>query len=216
MAAYSVTPIRALSRAQLARVRSIYAEAFSPELRVPFGELTTDPDIDRTLVALDGPEAVGFAALRLLGSVRWSFLRYFAIEAGRRSQGAGRQFWRLLPDSLRAAAWPARVIFEVEVPAEAAGDPAEYAIRQRRIRFWTDCGARLLPVPEYTLPDYTGAGMTEPMLLMAGGPDAAPAIEGDELRSLVRAIYSDRYGLPVTHPLVARALASLPAARDST
>jgi GNAT superfamily N-acetyltransferase len=212
MAACSVVPIRTLTAAQLARIGNIYAEAFSPDLRVPFRELTADEDVDRTLVALDGRTAVGFAALRLLRSVEWSFLRYFAIDASRRGQGVGRQFWDLLPDCLRAGAWPRRIVFEVEDPAEAAGSAAERVIRERRIRFWTGCGARLLPVPGYVLPDYTGSGMTEPMLLMAGGPDAAPVVEGDELRSLVLAIYTDRYGLPGAHPLVSRALASIPAA----
>jgi GNAT superfamily N-acetyltransferase len=229
MADCSVIPIRALTGAQLARIGNIYAEAFSPDLRVPFRELTAEGDIDRTLVALDGRSAVGFAALRLLRSVDWSFLRYFAIDASRRGQGIGRQFWDLLPDCLQAGAWPRRIVFEVEDPAEAAGSPAEAAgspaeaagsaaervIRERRIRFWTDCGARLLPVPGYVLPDYTGSGMTEPMLLMAGAPEATPVVEGDALRSLVLAIYSGRYGLPGTHPLVSRALASIPAAKHS-
>lgn len=215
MAACSVVPIQALTRAQLARLGDIYAEAFSPDLRVPFRELTAEGDIDRTLVALDGRAAVGFAALRLLRSVEWSFLRYFAIDASRRGQGIGRQFWDFLPDCLRAGAWPRRIVFEVEDPAEAADGAAERVIRERRIRFWTDCGARLLPVPGYVLPDYTGSGMTEPMLLMAGAPEATPVVEGDALRSLVLAIYTDRYGLPGTHPLVSRALASIPAAKNS-
>jgi len=36
----------------------------------------------------------------LLGSVQWSFLRYFAIAGERRSKGLGRQFWQLLARSL--------------------------------------------------------------------------------------------------------------------
>jgi hypothetical protein len=42
-------------------------------------------------------------------------------------------------------AWPTRVIFEVEDPPEAAGDEAQRVIRERRLRFWTACGARLDP-----------------------------------------------------------------------
>ena len=94
----------------------------------------------------------GVAALRLLGSVQWSFLRYFAITGERRSQGLGRRFWRLLHPLLRAQAWPTRVVFEVEDPGEAAGAQAERVIRQRRMAFWTACGARLLPAPGYVLP----------------------------------------------------------------
>src|SRR6266699_3135293 len=78
MASLVLEPAGALSEAQLARVRVIYEDAFGSHLRVPFAELTRAGDVDRTFVALDGPAAVGFAALRRLGSVRWSFLRYFA------------------------------------------------------------------------------------------------------------------------------------------
>lgn len=163
-------PVSALSEGQLARVQAIYEEAFRPDLRVPFGELTTPGRVDQTFVALEGAVPAGLAALRLLGSVQWSFLRYFAITGERRSQGLGRRFWRLLHPLLQAQAWPTRVVFEVEDPSEAAGAQAERVIRQRRMAFWTACGARLLSAPGYVLPDYTGSGVTEPMLLMAASP----------------------------------------------
>jgi hypothetical protein len=207
MPGFVVEPIDALTDEQVAQVQVIYEDAFSPDLRVPFSELTQPGTFDRTFVALDESEPVAFAALRLLGSVRWSFLRYFATARERRSQGVGRQFWQLLNRSLQAEAWPAQIVFEVEDPAEAADDDAERVIRQRRIDFWIACGARLLPVPAYVLPDYTGSGITEPMLLMAGPAEATPLLEGDQLRSLILAIYTDRYGLLPSDPLVLRALA---------
>ena len=173
---------------------------------MPFSELIRSGDADQAFVAMDGTLPVGFAALRLLRSVQWSFLRYFAIAGQRRGQGLGREFWRLLQPSLRAAGWPASVIFEVEDPADAEGDQAERLIRQRRICFWTAGGARLLPAPGYVLPDYTGAGFTEPMLLMAA---SGPSVTGEQLRELVLAIYTDRYGLPSDDPLVLAALASI-------
>jgi len=64
-------------------------------------------------------------------------------------------------------------------------------------------------VPGYVLPDYTGSGMTEPTLLMAAAPAMTALAQSDQLRSLVRAIYMDRYCLPPGHPLVSRALASI-------
>jgi hypothetical protein len=203
-------PVSALSEGQLARVQAICEEAFHPALRVPFQELTTPGRADQTFVALESGVPAGVAALRLLGSVQWSFLRYFAITGERRSQGLGRRFWRLLPPLLQAQGWPTRVVLEVEDPGEAAGAQAERVIRQRRTAFWTACGARLLPVPGYVLPDYTGSGVTEPMLLMAASP---PADRG-QLRQLVLAIYTDRYGLPPTDPLVRQALASIGQAAD--
>jgi acetyltransferase (GNAT) family protein len=209
MASLVLQPISALNKRHLAQVLAVYETSFSPDFRVPFTELTEAGDADQTFVALEGPDAVGFAALRLLGSVGWSFLRYFAIAGERRSQGLGRQFWQRLQRSLADESWPTRIVFEVEVPDETADNDAERLIRQRRIAFWTVCGAQLLPAPGYILPDFTESGTAEPMLLMAAAPAATPLPQGDQLRSLVSAIYTDRYYLQPGHPLVSRALASI-------
>lgn len=209
MSKLDVAPIGALSQKQLGQVRAIYEEAFPPALRVPFAELIQIGDLDQMFVAVDGPAPVGFASLRLLPTASWSFLRYFAIAAARRGQGTGRQFWQLLQASVGAVGWPARIVFEAEDPDEAAGDAAERLVRQRRVRFWTGCGAQLLPVPGYVLPDYTGCGITEPILLMASDPGTNSPCSGDELRSAVLAIYTDRYGLISSDTLVTEALASI-------
>jgi hypothetical protein len=206
-----VAPTGALSGGQLAQVRVIYEEAFSAGLRVPFSELTCPGEGDRMFAAMDGTVPAGLAVLRLLGSVGWSFLRYFAIAGQRRGQGAGRRFWRLLHAALREENWPARIVFEVEDPGGAAGDEPERVIRQRRLSFWTASGARLLPVPGYVMPDFTARGVTEPMLLMAATAAAAPPVHGDQLRMLVTAIYTGRYGLAPDDPLVIRAVASITA-----
>jgi GNAT superfamily N-acetyltransferase len=209
MAGLVVRPVDALSEEQLACLQAIYEGAFSPDLRVPFRELTRSGHVDQTFVALEGDAPAGFAALRRLGTVEWSFLRYFAVAGERRSQGIGRRFWQLLQQSLRGHAWPTCVIFEVEDPGDAAADEPERVIRERRICFWAECGARVLPVHGYVLPDYTASGTTEPMLLMAATPAGVPAVHGDELRKLVLAIYTDRYGMTADDPLVARALAAV-------
>lgn len=211
MAGVVVNPIDALSDGQLAQVQVIYEEAFSPNLRVPLSELTRPCDADRTFVAMEGTVPAGLAAFRLLSSVGWSFLRYFAISRQRRSQGLGRQFWQLLHHSLREEDWPVCVIFEVEDPVEVTSDEHERVIRQRRLSFWTACGAHLLPASGYVLPDYTASGMTEPMLLMAAAPAIDTPVRSEQLRSLVAAIYTDRYGLARDDPLVSRALASITA-----
>lgn len=92
MSELEVAPIGALSQGQLQTVREIYEEAFPAALRVPFAELTKTGEADRTFVALDRAGPAGFASLRMLPSASWTFLRYFAVAARRRSQGAGRQF----------------------------------------------------------------------------------------------------------------------------
>ena len=209
MADLAVESIDALDDELLGRVRKIYEDAFRVELRVPFSELTRQGDADQAFVALECKTPAGFAALRLLSSVEWSFLRYFAVGAERRSQGLGRQFWQLLQLALRRESWPSCIVFEVEDPSEPDAPEAERVIRERRIAFWTACGARLLPVPGYVLPDYTASGTTEPMLLMAATPASGRPPQGDGIRRLVLAIYADRYGMAPDDPLVSRALASV-------
>ena len=44
---------------------------------------------------------------------------------------------------------------------------------------------------------------------MAAKHVVAPCVEGDQLRSPVLAIYTERYGLPHDDPLVSRELASI-------
>lgn len=192
----NLVPAGVLAPGQLAAVRAIYEEAFPPELRVPFAELY---DHGGLLVAVEDGVPAGFASLRRLAAAM--FVRYFAVAAARRRQGAGGRLWRLLPGAVPD--WPGRVVFEVEDPAQAS-DPAQQLARRGRIAFWRSCGTVLLPVPGYVMPDLTGAG-TEPMLLMA-----APACTGEQLRQLVAAIYAGRYGLAAADPLVSRALASVP------
>jgi hypothetical protein len=51
-----------------------------------------DRDADQMCVALEGTMPAGFAALKLLGSVDWTFLRYFAIDRRRQGQGLGHEF----------------------------------------------------------------------------------------------------------------------------
>jgi GNAT superfamily N-acetyltransferase len=159
-----VTSVAALSDEQLARVQVIYEEAFAPDLRVPFAELSQPGHADQMFVALDGTLPAGFAALRLLESVDWTFLRYFAISRERQGQGLGRELWKLLRVAMAEESWPERTVFEVE-----------------------------------------------PMLLMAAAPAAHSdrVVEGDRLKSLVLAIYTDRYGMASDDPLVSRALASI-------
>ena len=207
MTGIAITEVDALSREQQALTRAIYEHSFGPGLRVPFGELVRPGELDRTFVMAVDDEPAGIAVVRRLRSVEWTFLRYFAIAGDRRSQGLGRELWRLLRQSLREHAWPAHMIFEVEDPGEATIDDEERVTRHRRIRFWTACGAELLPVPGYVLPVYTEAGVAEPMLLMAAAEELVP---GELLRGLVLAIYTDRYGMEPEDPLVARALASVP------
>jgi GNAT superfamily N-acetyltransferase len=198
-----------LSADQQDQVVDIYAQAFPPELRVPFAELANPGPAGLMHLALDGSEPVGFAASMLLGDTGWTFLRYYAISATRRGRGVGRRFWPLLLTALESEAWPVRVVFEVEDPGQAGADPAEKGVRDARIAFWERCGARLLPVDAYVMPDLVGLAAPEPMRLMAYDAATGGQLVPGQVADLVAALYSCRYGLASDHPMVLAALASV-------
>lgn len=197
-----------LTRRQLDQVIDVYEQAFPPELRVPFTELAAPGPGGLMLVAVDGTEPVGFAASLLLGQTGWTFLRYYGISGNRRRQGLGLRFWRLLVPAMAAAGWPTQIVFEVEDPRHAEGNAAEQPVRDGRIAFWERCGARLLDVEGYVMPDLTGLAAPEHMRLMAYDPGGADLRPG-QVADLVTALYSYRYGLSSDDPMVAAALASI-------
>lgn len=196
-----------LTGSQLARVAEIYEEAFEPHHRLPFAEVAATGPADMLVAAVVGDEPVGFAALRLLGTTGWAFLRYYGIAADRRGTGLGQRFWRLLRPSVEAAGWPTRIAFEVEDPEHVASHGGR-EIALARIAFWIRCGCQLLPVAGYVMPDFNGHAPPEPMLLMASDP-ATVTIPVDDVAQIVLAIYSGRYQLGPQHPMVLAALASL-------
>jgi Acetyltransferase (GNAT) family len=191
------------------QVISIYAQAFAPELRVPFAELAAPGPAGLMHVAVDGSEPVGFAANMLLGQTGWTFLRYYGVSATRRRHGIGRRFWPLLLTALEAASFPVRIVFEVEDPREAAADLAEKGVRDARIAFWERCGARLLPVDGYVMPDLVGLAAPEPMRLMTYDTAAGGQLLAGQIAGLVTALYSCRYGLDDHDPMVLAALRSI-------
>jgi hypothetical protein len=198
-----------LSVDQRQQVADIYAQAFPPELRVPFAELASPGPAGLMHVAIEGSEPVGFAASMLLGDTGWTFLRYYGISATRRRRGVGLRFWPLLLTALGYADWPARIVFEVEDPRQAVADPPERGVRDARIAFWERCGARLLPVDGYVMPDLAGLAAPEPMRLMAYDPATGGQLPPGQVTDLVAALYSCRYGLAGDDPMVLAALASI-------
>jgi hypothetical protein len=206
-----VRPVSELDRGQLGQLELAYEQAFPARLRVPLAELTAPGRRDQVLAGLVGDVVAGFAALRLLDTVGWVFLRYYAVAAQWRRQRLGLRLWQLLSSSLTSAGWPARIAFEVEDPADARGDPAEQDVRRGRIAFWESCGAVILPVPQYVMPALTPLGAAEPMILMAAYPAGPDRTGTAGLSELVRAIYGQHYRLAPGHSMITAALDSIAA-----
>jgi hypothetical protein len=203
-----------LDNRQLGQLELVYEQAFPARLRVPLAELTAPGPRDQVLAGVVGDVVAGFAALRLLDTVGWVFLRYYAVAAQWRRQGVGLRFWQLLSPSLARAGWPARIAFEVEDPADARDDPPEQDVRRGRIAFWESCGAGILPVPRYVMPALTAQGEAEPMILMAADPASPDRPGAAGLAGLVRAIYCQHYRLEPGHSMIAAALDSIAVGGD--
>jgi Acetyltransferase (GNAT) family len=202
-------PAESLTARQRDQARELYHQAFPPYLRVPFTELARPGPGDLMLVGLAGDEPVAFAAMTRFWQAGWTFLRYYAVATVRRREGLGRRFWQALHPALAEAAWPGRIVFEVEDPRDAAEDSPEHQVRTGRIAFWRHCGARLLPVDGYVMPDLTGLAAPERMRLMAYDPAEPADLSAGRLAGLVTAVYAERYGLGTTDPMVTAALASV-------
>jgi hypothetical protein len=209
-----VRPVAELDRRQLGQLELVYAQAFPAHLRVPLPELAAPGPKDQLVAGLLGDDVAAFAALRLLDSVGWVFLRYYGVATQRRRQRLGLRFWQLLTPALATARWPARIAFEVEDPADARDDHAERDVRRGRIAFWESCGAVMLPVPQYVMPALTPLGAAEPMILMAADSDWVACPDPAGLAELVQAIYAEHYRLEPDHSLITAALNSIAAGRD--
>lgn len=199
-------PLAALTPAQRARARSIYEESFPVRQRTPFDELLAADDDYTAEAAVLGDDVVGIAFASSLESVGWHLLEYMAIAPGRRGGGLGGAVWEHVAEGA-ARAGASGVVLEVEDPEEHGIDADERQTRERRISFWERCGAGRLPVPRYVVPNLDDSG-TEPLVLMASPADAATATP--VLAALVRAIYTEAYGLAPDDPLVVTALGTLP------
>jgi hypothetical protein len=206
-----VRPVAELGRRQLGQLELVYAQAFPAHLRVPLPDLAAPGRQDQLLAGLLGEDVVAFAALRLLDTVGWVFLRYYGVATQHRRQRLGLRFWKLLRPSLALAGWSARIVFEVEDPADARDDPAEQDVRRGRIAFWESCGAVMLPVPRYVMPALTPLGAAEPMILMAADTGGSACPDAVGLAELVQAIYAEHYRLEPGHSLITAALDSIAA-----
>ncbi|HAF08814.1 MAG TPA: GNAT family N-acetyltransferase [Chloroflexi bacterium] len=204
--------LSALTPKQRDAVRAIYEEAFPAWQREPFDALVqgaADPS-RLQLAMLDAGEVVAFATSVRLQAVPWWFLEYFAVINQRRNEGLGGLLWDAVVERVSDDRGP-QIVMEVGRPEEAPLGSAERAIRERRVEFYRRRGARPLNVPAYRVPRFSDDG-TEAFLLLAVPPPANPTPSGGALKSLVRSLYVEGYGLPADDPLLRSALASLKAA----
>ncbi len=131
---------------------------------------------------------VGLATVHLLREPRVAFCVYLAVAGDQQGRGLGGELFRHVAASAKGRAMRG-VVWEVEEPAAAGSETARHQ-RERRIVFFERQGGRRLDVT-YFQPPLDG-GPPVPMRLMFRPADDAEVID---VRALVRAIYSEKYGV---------------------
>ena len=150
-------------------------EAFPPNERKPLEDIRALMDQGRYEVwgLFEGEVLLGYATLWMEPADKSCILLdYLGVTAARRNGGLGQNILRMLAERL---AGKSLLLIEAERPVEG-DDPAENAIRQRRLRFYERCGF----VPAY---DMATCGMRFTTFLPHMPEDLAPVM------ALHKAIY---------------------------
>ena len=144
------------------------SEAFPPNERKPLADIRALMDQGRYEVwgLFEGDALLGYATLWMEpADKRCILLDYLGVTAARRNGGLGGQIVRMLAEGL---AGKSLLLIEAEQPVEG-DDPAENALRQRRLRFYERCGF----VPAY---DMATCGMRFTTFLPELPADLAPVM----------------------------------------
>lgn len=171
-------------------VRRIYEVSFPESVRAPWDTIAHHRDDEELLVLIDD-RPVGFALLRHLGDTAYSFIRYFAVDGERRSQGYGARLLDGVRRHLESRGCTA-LLLDVEDPQT---DPDHAVDDRRRIAFYERHGLRLLPVPDYAPPEHGVTSELVPLLLMGMALGDGVPLAGAHLDACVDAVYRNRYGV---------------------
>ena len=170
-------------------VRAIYEASFPPSVRAEWSTISHHRD-DEELLILEDDAPVAFALIRHLGDTTFTFVRYFAVDATRRSSGYGARLLADLCDYLTARGRTA-LLLDVEDPASDPDHPEHV----RRIDFYQRHGVLLLDVADYAPPGHGATGEVVPLLLMGRPLGDGPPLVGDHLAAAVDAVLLHRYGV---------------------
>lgn len=181
----------------------LYVESFPRDERGPLAEMAAyasdspPPGPWRLEAAEVAGTLGGLIFYGSFPSLPAGFLIFIAAAPSIRGTGVG----RALLQRAAEASGPGPLLWECERP-ELASDPAERAVRLRRLAWFRRQGASLL-----------SKGHTQPAL----GPDrqpvplyllGLPGAEGLDFPSVYPSLMAAAYGVPSDHPVVIEALAS--------
>jgi len=189
-------------------VARIYAAAIEPSEQKPPELLRRHIGDDRYsfLIAEDGGEVAGFAAVFVPSSRDFWLLEYLAVDARRRSAGLG----VILFDTAVARAGlivPGTFgLLEVDAADAVVGEGNDIP---RRLRFYARNGCRKIEGLRYLLPLSSRGTPPAMQLLVHGRPDRS-SIARSTLHEWLGTLYREVYDQPGDDPRLARVTAHLP------
>lgn len=149
----------------------------------------------------------GFAIQFARPGADFALLEYMAVEPSLRSRGLGARLFAACLADARQANPRAKVLIELDDPAEPASDGAQ---RARRMRFYLRLGCARVASLQYVLPLVGPNGELPPrMVLLAHAPGQVDLLRAT-LQDWLRTIYVEVYGQGPDDPRLDHMLAGLP------
>ncbi len=209
---------------RIEQVLEIYREAFPLEERDPEEHLlemirqgaeTALPGADaptlHCLAAVEGQRVAGMSILCYYPATQFGFITYLAVHADWRGSGVGAQLYQqMVTLAEQDGHGLARgIVFEVE-PPEAGKDPAEQALRWRRISFYRRNGAEIVPHLQLVAPPLAPS-LPEVVYTIMLHPfeSCALPLSRAGLEAIVATVLGFGYGLAPDAPQYQRTLASI-------
>lgn len=157
-------------------------------------------------------QLVGFCTTIPLHGTDMHFGEYMAIDPAHRSYGIGSELFGYMMAYFKAHTEKAGFIFEMESPR--SGPPKLRRIRERRLKFFLNAGARPVPgADRYRGPDLSGDGFVDMILMWVPFYHATEVPATPTLLDYVKAIYQQSYHLPLYDSRLKSVLSDITIAR---
>lgn len=193
---------------RFASVARIYTAAIEPSEQKPPELLRRHVGDDRYsfLLAEDGGEVVGFAAVFIPSSQDFWLLEYLAVDGARRSAGLGAALFDAAVAHVGNIV-PGRFgLLEVDAADAVVGEGNDIP---RRLQFYARNGCRKIAGLRYLLP-LSSRGTPPAMQLLVQGLPGQSTIARSTLQDWLVTLYVEVYGQPGDDPRLARMTAHLP------
>lgn len=207
---------------QASQALTMYETAFSRAERLPVDNLIASLNerigldwINHFWILTEAETVLGLAIFSYFRSTRLALLKYLAIQSEIRGQGYGSllfrgvlsQVWRdaIESDGRR----PLGLCFEVKRP-QAASNPEEQRLRQRRIAFYERQGAHIVKQINYDGPSlYDGMPPLRCQVMFRPIPFRRTTLSQGELATITRVIISQSYLLEPDDPYIQNLVVNL-------